>query len=310
MAVDKTKAQNAIEGVWDPTKYISIDEIRPKMEAYCLTTYKGTEIEKFGLEVLSVVRNVMPGRDAILVQGTDERFIHTGPVWGCSGSPVYIDGRLAGALAFSYYFSKDPLYRVTPIKDILRVGHQRNTVRKPRPAGTTRDVWEPAFAFDFSMPIDFAEINRQITTSRLPAKNIQGGLTFLPCPLITSGLPAEVCEQLNASVEPFGLVAVPGIAGTGTSSAVKSVWQPNDVQLSPGACLVVPLVSGDITIAAIGTVTEVAGDKVYGFGHEFSWQRRDRFADGYRPGAYHSIERDSFFQIRQPHRNCRRLDSG
>jgi hypothetical protein len=267
--LDKTRPQNAVEGVWDPTKYIGIDEIRPQMKAYCLTTYKGTEIEKFALDVLSVVRNIEPGRDAILVQGTDERFIHTGPVWGCSGSPVYIDGRLAGALAFAYYFSKDPLYRVTPIRDILRVGHQRNTAHKPGTADTTRDVWEPAFAFDFSRPINFAEINRQITTSRLPAKNTQGGLTFLPCPLITSGLPAEVCEQLNASVEPFGLVAVPGIAGTGTSSTVKNVWQPGDVQLSPGACLVVPLVSGDITIAAIGTVTEVVDDKVYGFGHDF-----------------------------------------
>jgi len=267
--LDKTRPQNAAEGVWDPTKYIGIDEIRPGMEAYCLTIYKGTEIEKFGLEVLSVIRNVEPGRDAILVQGTDERFIHTGPVWGCSGSPVYIDGRLAGALAFAAYFSKDPLYGVTPIKDILRVGHQRNTASKPGTADTARGVWEPAFAFDFSRPIDFAEINRQITTSRLPAKNTQGGLTFLPCPLITSGLPAEVCEQLSASVEPFGLVAVPGAAGAGTSSTVKNVWQPNDVQLSPGACLVVPLVSGDITIAAVGTVTEVVGDKVYGFGHEF-----------------------------------------
>ena len=267
--LDETRSQNAVEGVWDSTKYIGIDEIRPQMKAYCLTTYKGAEIEKFGLDVLSVVRNIEPGRDAILVQGTDERFIHTGPVWGCSGSPVYIDDRLAGALSFAYYFSKDPLYRVTPIRDILRVGHQRNTARKPGPADTTRDVWEPAFAFDFSRPIDFAEINRQITTGRLPAKNTRSGLTFLPCPLITSGLPAEVCEQLNASVEPFGFVAVPGVAGAGTSSTVKSVWQPNDVQLSPGACLVVPLVSGDITIAAIGTVTDVVGDKVYGLGHEF-----------------------------------------
>ncbi|MHC4186153.1 MAG: hypothetical protein ACYSR4_09505, partial [Planctomycetota bacterium] len=61
----------------DKTKYITVDEIRPGMEAYCLTVYKGTEIEKFDLEVLDVVRNVMTGRDAILVQGTDERFVHT-----------------------------------------------------------------------------------------------------------------------------------------------------------------------------------------------------------------------------------------
>ena len=111
-----------LEGIWDPARYISVDEIKPGMEAYCLTVYKGTEVEKFGLEVLSVVHDFMPGRDAILVRGTDERFIHTGPVAGCSGSPVYINGRLAGAMAMGWQFSKDPLYGVTPIADMLRVG--------------------------------------------------------------------------------------------------------------------------------------------------------------------------------------------
>ncbi len=267
--LDKTGSQNAIGSFLDPAKYISIDEIHPQMEAYCLTTYKGTKIEKFNLEVLSVVRNFKPGRDAILVQGTDERFIHTGPVWGCSGSPVYIDGRLAGALAFSSYFSKDPLYGVTPIEDTLKVGQQETLSHKSRTANTAVNVWEPAFGFDFSMPIDFAEINRQITTSSLFTKDIQSGLAFLPCPLIASGLPAEVCEQLNASIEPFGLVAITGVAGGGEPGAVENVWQPEDVQLAPGACLAVPVVSGDITMTAIGTVTEVAGDKVYGFGHGF-----------------------------------------
>ena len=262
----KTKSQDTLGGAWDPARYISIDEIRPQMEAYCLTTYKGAEIEKFGLEILSIVHNIEPGRDAILVQGTDERFIHSGPVWGCSGSPVYINGRLAGALAFAYYFSKDPLYGVTPIKDVLRVGDKRDTAYKH---GTASGGWKPAFAFDFSKPIDLSEINKQVTAGRLSAKNVRGGLTFLPCPLITSGLSAEICEQLNDSIEPFGLTAVSGAAGGGTSSAAKIAWQPNDVRLAPGACLAVPVVSGDITITAIGTVTEVVGDKVYGFGHGF-----------------------------------------
>ena len=98
-ARDNTARQAAVpqglEGIWDPARYISVDEIKPGMEAYCLTVYIGTTVEKFGVEVLSVVHDFMPGRDAILVRGTDERFIHTGPVAGCSGSPVYIDGRLA-----------------------------------------------------------------------------------------------------------------------------------------------------------------------------------------------------------------------
>jgi hypothetical protein len=94
----------------DRSKYITVDEIRPGMEAYCLTVYKGTQIEKFDLNVLDVVRDWRAGKDGILVRSTDERFVRTGPVAGCSGSPVYIDGRLAGALAWGTIFSKDPFY--------------------------------------------------------------------------------------------------------------------------------------------------------------------------------------------------------
>jgi hypothetical protein len=245
----------------DKSRYISIDEIRPGMKAYCLTGYKGTEIEKFDLEVLSVVRKIGPSlrarprsRDAILVQGIDERFIHTGPVAGCSGSPVYIDDRLAGALSFAWSFSKDPLYGVTPIEEMLKVGEG---------GGSESASWQPAYAFDYSVPIDFAAIDKQITAPRGLSSNNLAGARVLPCPLIMSGLPAEVCEQLGPMVEPLGLMAVPSV-GAGVGS-----MEVGDVQLVPGACLCVPLVSGDIMAEVVGTVTEVVDDKVYAFGHGF-----------------------------------------
>lgn len=247
----------------EPGKYIGIDEIAPGMEAYCLTCYEGTKIEKFGLKVLSVVRDISPGRDAILVQGTDERFIHSGPVAGCSGSPVYIDGRLAGALAFGAYFSKDPLYGVTPIKEMLRVGQAGQAKQGSGQAGDAG----PAFLFNFSRPIDFAEINEQIRTARLSRRRSPAGFTALPCPLVSSGLPDEAGERLNALVEPFGLMAVAGIGAGGAKSG--NFENTEDVKLEPGACLTVPLVTGDISIEVLGTVTEVVDDKIYGFGHSF-----------------------------------------
>ncbi len=245
---------SAIEGVWDPAKYIGIDEIRPGMKAYCLTCFTGTKIEKFEMDVISIIRNYEPGRDSILVQGTDERFIHTGPVWGCSGSPVYIDGRLAGALATAYTYSKDPLYGVTLIKDMLRVGG----VGRPNTSSA-----QYGYSLDFSRPIDLAQIDKQITTPQFWGKRSLAGAAALPCPLVTSGLPAKVTEQLNAMVEPLGLAVVSGVGGG------AGVNKDLNVQLAPGSCLVVPLVSGDITMEVIGTVTEVVGDKVYGFGHSF-----------------------------------------
>jgi len=274
-------------------KYIGIDEIRPGMKAYCLTSYRGTEIEKFDMEVLDVVRNIAPGRNAILVQGTDPRFIHTGPVAGCSGSPVYINDRLAGALAFGWVFSKDPLYGVTPIEEILRVGKAQSpepsrtpTSQTDKTKNLTKDAWEGGFSFDFSKPIDFAQINRVIATGRSTANlNLAGTSTAqtrysaigvpLPCPLITSGLSAGVCGQLGTLVEPFGLMAVSGVGGGSASASDKpqnagpAVKSGQNVQLVPGACLVIPLVSGDVTMEVVGTVTEVKDDKIYALGHSF-----------------------------------------
>ena len=118
------------------------------MDAYCLTCYRGTKVEKFGMEVLDVIRNANPktgpgSRDVILVQGTDERFIRTGPVGGCSGSPVYINGRLAGALAFAWTFSKDPIYGVTPIDEMLKVGLDTAGRRDTHTARQTGFVGNP-----------------------------------------------------------------------------------------------------------------------------------------------------------------------
>ncbi|MEK7995554.1 MAG: hypothetical protein AAB403_17270, partial [Planctomycetota bacterium] len=240
-------------------RYIGLDEIVPGMEAYCLTEYGVAGIEKFGLEVVDVVRNVDPGRDAILVRGTDERFKQTGPVAGCSGSPVYIGGRLAGALAFTWPYAKDPLYGATPIAEMLAVGRGGQAVRLD---STDEGRTGPAgLALDFTAPIDFVEVDRQLRERLVRAGRGLQGANYLPCPLITSGVPANVREQLSAVFEPFGLMVVAGGgAGNNPAGAEKA-------RLVPGACLAVPMVSGDISMSIYGTVTEVVGDKVYGFGH-------------------------------------------
>jgi hypothetical protein len=129
----------------DKTKYIPIDEIKPGMDAYCLTVYQGVEPQKYNLKVVSTIENFTPNRNAILVIGTDEEFIHSGPVAGCSGSPVYIDGRLAGALSFGWTFSIDPLYGVTPIEEMLEAGKIQ-----------TAEI-NGASCADFSKPINLKE---------------------------------------------------------------------------------------------------------------------------------------------------------
>lgn len=242
-----------LEDVWDPARHIGIDQIEPGMEAYCLTEYGAAGVEKFSLEVVDVVRNIEPGKNAIMVKGTDERFIHTGPVAGCSGSPVYIDGRLAGALAFTWPYVKDPLYGATPIAEMLMVGR----------GGRSEDgAGQTGLAIDFTAPIDLAEVDGQLRNAAIKAARGAGGTRYLPCPLVTAGLPAAVGEQLNELVGPMGFMVVAGGA-----SGQGNMDSPGDARFVPGASLAVPMVSGDITLCAYGTVTDVVGDTVYGFGH-------------------------------------------
>lgn len=241
-----------MENSWDPAKYIGIDEIQPGMDAYCLTCFKGTEPERFDLKVISVVRNIEPGRDAILVQSTDERFVHTGPVAGCSGSPVYVNGRLAGALAFSWMFSKDPLFGVTPIREMLSVGQGSDSQQQAMSRG---------LAFDFSEPIDLSDVDRQIKKGLLRQSYSLGGANPFPDLLVVSGLSPAVCKRLEELVEPFRLMPVAGGSGGGP------ITETAKGQVQPGACLAVPWVTGDISMAWLGTVTEVVDSKVYGFGH-------------------------------------------
>ncbi|MFA5423488.1 MAG: SpoIVB peptidase S55 domain-containing protein [Phycisphaerae bacterium] len=230
----------------DRSRYIGIDEITPGMKAYCLTVFKGTQIERFDFEVLSVVRNIEPKRNAIMVRGIDERFIHAGMVAGCSGSPVYIDGRLAGALAFGWSFSKDPLYGVTPIEEMLAVGT----------AGDGGHARQPVI--DLSGSIDLQRIEKQYISSLHRQSQMRSSSNALAMPVMISGIPDSAVGEFENL---FGPVTAAGPSG--------SVQAGEDVELSPGGVLTVPLITGDIDISVLGTVTEVDGENVYAFGHSF-----------------------------------------
>lgn len=248
--------QARIDALWDAQRYIGIDEVKPGMEAYCLTDYGVAGIEKFSLKVLKVIRDFDPGRNAILVMGMDERFKHTGPVGGCSGSPVYIEGRLAGALAFGWTFSKDPLYGVTPIEEMLEVGLMDGS---HAPAASSRTA---ALTFDFSRPLQVREAAEQLAAGRLFGGTTASGATLLPCPLLVSGLSGEACQYVTGQLEAMGFMAM---AGAGGGAETKD----GPAELVPGGTLAMPLVTGDIKMNVLGTVTEVRDGRVYAFGHSF-----------------------------------------
>jgi len=240
----------------DKIKYITFDEIKPGMEAYCLTVVEGTKIEKFPLKVLSMVRDFKPGRNAILVTSDDETFLKIGAVRGCSGSPMYINGRMAGALAAGYAYAKDPLYLVTPIEDMLSIGTAPGSIEQPHQTNTQ------TLNIDFSAPVDLTKTYDKVMSDLQNMKNTSGQTGSIA--LVTS-LPENVCKDMAGLFSPYGMLPVSG--GAITSSYTDT--DTTEIPYKPGGVISIPLLSGDLSMTALGTVTEVIDDKVYGFGHNF-----------------------------------------
>lgn len=230
----------------DLARYIPLEQVRPGMEGYCLTVLEGTAVKQYPVKVLSIVRNAEPGADFILVIGTDEPFKTVGSVQGCSGSPVYLEGRLAGALAAGWSDAVEPLYLVRPIQDMLKI-------ESSAPSGTPPSlVPEPK---DLIYP-DKAE-KRYLDWIR---KTFSGRRTMLP---LVMSVPAGAVRSVEPLFESLGFAAFSGSATTENDPVLSK----DQDQIIPGGVLSVVLCGGDISIAGIGTATDVVGDTVYGFGH-------------------------------------------
>ncbi len=231
----------------DTEKYISVAEIKPGMPAYCLTVLQGSKVERFEMKVLSVVPNAVPKKSRILVEGLDERFKKIGAVHGCSGSPLFIDNRLAGALSGGWDGSIESLYLVTPIEDMLEIGNG-NIAGQPQSSGAMKLT-----AADFAGLCDIKRLCEKM--ERLNAHQIH------PAIPVAASLSTQTSQLLEDSFEKSGLMLLQTPAGGASSESTT---------FERGSVLSVPICSGDISMSVTGTVTEVLGDKVYGFGHAFT----------------------------------------
>ena len=134
----------------DPKMYWDMSQVRPGMKGIGKTVMVGTKLEEFGAEVLGVMRDVSPGRDMVLCRLTGCNLEHAGIIQGMSGSPIYIDGKLLGAVAFAWEFAKDPIAGVTPFSQMCQ--YVRSNDR--RIAAETKALGEgKVHAARFSVPL-------------------------------------------------------------------------------------------------------------------------------------------------------------
>ena len=177
------------------TPLMSINDLRPGMKGYGRTVFQGTKIEQFDVEVLGVLRNFAPKQDMILTRLSGGPLDHTGVIAGMSGSPVFIDGKLVGAVAFAFPFAKDPIAGVQPIHQMLDLLDLRPGATQPaaRASGSLPD--ESPASFVTSQFQKLAE-GRPIHELLLPQSMIAGAtqaagaapsLMRIQTPLLVSG---------------------------------------------------------------------------------------------------------------------------
>src|SRR5215470_18621991 len=219
-------------GAQVPPETLPLSQVRPGMQGYAYTIFAGDQIEKFDLEVLGVLDNFLgPKQSIILIQLKGPKVEHTGVVAGMSGSPVYLDGKLAGALSLKLgIFTKEPIAGVTPIQDVLN----------PPPAATAGLSMQ-----QFGVPTEAS------AGTGLPSGS---ALEPIETPLVFSGFQPAALQQFARQIQGYGLVATQG----GTSAP-----SPQDGHLVAGDMAGMVLVQGDASINSACTVTAVEKDRVF-----------------------------------------------
>ncbi len=248
----------------------ALEDLRPGMKGTARTVFSGAEAQEFGVEILGVLPGFPgPRQSAIIAKLSGANVEKTGVFAGMSGSPVYIDGKIVGAIAFSFPFSKEPIAGITPIKqmiDLFDKGSENVKPKEPRPvsfaqlAGTD---WKPNLPKPAVSSVSLlAPVS--VGSPLLPLLGQQ--MTPIATPLVFSGISQESLSAFAPQLVASGLLPVSGVGG---SAAITPLAEVNGNTFPPGSSISVQLVRGDYSLAAAGTVTLRDQDRIYAFGHPF-----------------------------------------
>ncbi|MGH9969634.1 MAG: hypothetical protein ACREBG_17820 [Pyrinomonadaceae bacterium] len=262
----------ATSGTAKDSRLFALEDLRPGMKGVARTVFSGNEPQEFGVEILGVLPGFPgPRQSAIIAKLSGANVEKTGVFAGMSGSPVYIDGRLVGAIAFSFPFSKEPIAGITPIKqmiDIFEKGKVDETQkpREPRSvsfAQLASTDWKP------TLPKQAVTATQLIApvSSGSPLISLMGQqMTPIATPVVFGGISQESLSLFAPQLLANGLLPV---SGAGGAAAITSLGEATEKTLTPGTSVSVQLVRGDYSIAASGTVTFRDDDRIYAFGHPF-----------------------------------------
>lgn len=253
------------------TAIYSLSEVKEGDRGIARTVFRGSVPEEFNVEILGVVPGAIgPHQDMIIGRLSGTLAERTFVFAGMSGSPVYIGGKLVGAISYSFPFSKEPICGITPIEQMISIFEQ---APQPKPANAGRvaftqaelraDVWNPVSAEGRAQ--SGTMISGMPQDSRLAAV---AGQTFVPIatPMTFSGVSQTVLDRFAPELSRAGILPV---AAVGSTSAITPLAPFNETTLLGGTSVVVNLARGDVSVAAAGTVTLRDGAKIYAFGHPY-----------------------------------------
>jgi hypothetical protein len=255
-------ALRAATGAAQPFDILSQEKLVAGMKGYGVTDMgDGRGIQKFDVEILGLLKRYAPGQDLILARVSGIGLEKAGIIAGMSGSPIYVDGKLVGALAYGWPFSKEPICGITPIQSMLDIRHV--PAGPPVPiAGSSASTASVISAFSTGHFTDsLADLIKPFQASPT------GSLAALPLPvsfasaLSPGALLPRIAEAANWMTVPSGASALTGTLAFGAAGEPAA--------LKPGSAVATQLLSGDMDLSATGTVTWVEGNSVLAFGHPF-----------------------------------------
>jgi hypothetical protein len=229
--------------LFSQTPIFPLRDVRAGQRGIGKTVFSGNKIEEFQVEILGVLENVGPKQSVILARLSGGPLGKTGVMQGMSGSPVYINGRLLGAVALAFNFATEPIAGIRPIEEMRAITPQPMAKKPADTRASRRDV-----------PL-------------APAAGIESGTSLMEIatPVSFSGFTSGTLEHFSPELKKLGLEPRQGVS----SGARLPSKLGNSSQLRPGDMIAVELLSGDYSIGAEGTVTDIDANRVYAFGHRF-----------------------------------------
>ncbi|MFN3330728.1 MAG: SpoIVB peptidase S55 domain-containing protein, partial [Pyrinomonadaceae bacterium] len=226
------------------------------MRGKAKTVFRGTEPEEFDVEILGVLPNAIgPNQDLIIGKISGSQVEKTAVFAGMSGSPVFVDGKLIGAISYSFPFSKEPICGITPIEQMIGIF---SDTEKTRPMQVKKVFSESEIhgtARQFS-----------ISTDTQKANIFEQAFQPIATPVAFSGFTPQTLELFSSQLKALGLLPVSSVGGSSKNRVFKKY---DEKTLQPGSSVAMELTRGDYSITAYGTVTFRDGENVYAFGHPF-----------------------------------------